>query len=94
MTILGFVANPMKYSHQLLVPRLYIRDISFRCVGKEDGRSVSHGIRMIWVLDGKERCGKRCKGPAFPVVVKWILILATHTTAEKDKQKSDQPIFT
>jgi len=83
----------MRYSHRLLVPLLYIQDI-FRCVGKEDSRSASHGKRIIWVLNGKERCGKKRKRPVFLVVVKRILILATHTTAEREKQKSNLPIFT
>jgi len=38
------------------------------------------------VLYRKERCGKRW--PVFLVVVMWILILATHTTSERDKHKS------
>ena len=82
------LANPMRYSHRLLVPLLYIQDI-FRCVGKEDSRSASYGKQIIWVLDWKERCGKRRKGPVFLVVVKRILILAMHTAAERGKQKSD-----
>ena len=74
----------MRYSHRLLVPLLYIQDI-FRCVGKEDSRSASHGKRIIWVLNGKERCGKKRNGPVFLVVVKRILILTTHATAEREK---------
>jgi len=84
MATLGSLANPVRYSHQPLVPLLYIQDI-FRCVGKEDSRSASHGKRIIWVLNGKERCGKKRNGPVFLVVVKRILILTTHATAEREK---------
>ena len=37
MATLGSLANPMRYSHQLLVPLLYIQDI-FLSVGWERGR--------------------------------------------------------
>ena len=84
MATLGSLANPVRYEHQPLVPLLYIQDI-FHCVGKEDSRSASHGKRIIWVLNGKERCGKKRNGPVFLVVVKRILILTTHATAEREK---------
>ena len=44
-----------------------------------DGRSASYVRQITCLFNGKERCGKR--RPVFPLVVKQILILATHTTA-------------
>jgi len=35
------------------------------------------------MLNRKKRYGRRGKGPVFLVVVKWILILVMHITAER-----------
>ena len=38
------------------------------------------------MLNREERCGRRRKRPAFLVVIKRILILATHTTTERQTE--------